>query len=871
MPTVITRTVKPSGGDYTSVRDALFALQPQFGDLVAQDAILRIECYAMEDTGRIDITGDWTTDADHFIHIVAAPGHRHRGKWSTDAYRLVVDDFYWAVNIVTSGVRLEGLQIENRHVSDSASAAGIWVSPAVAEPRLHVDGCIIRRPCPLSIGENRGIGLHYTAGSIRVRNTVIYGYRYGFYWSALRSGAELLFYNNTLYGAGDINFVVSSQESPYTLRVKNNLCVGGAAADYAFYYTPPTTADYARNLSSDASAPGSDAIHDAQVTFADAACGDLHLSRMDTAARGQGADLSGDPWWAFWHDVDGQRRRGRWSIGADQPHRREEALEVRVKAALIAYLRPHPEHVMNGEEWDYPFIANYSKALPHDGCGIVDPAAYHALLDAVESGDPADFEAIPLGGQLKLTNPQAGLAFDLEGPDAAAVTIPPAPRIDSPQNSSEAGELYWMALARDVWFGAYAWDSTVQAAVQSLNSEFSDFRGPRQNGIVTPQTVFRGIFPGETVGPYVSQFLLKGTSDPRLPAGQGRCATDGFITYGELKIDQRQVTVLPGIDYLTDFPTWLDAQNGWDFRGQDAVDTSARRFVRNLRDLGERVHIDNVVDHFYNAAHILLNEVPGDQLCGTGRVAVDREFRDDPGNPYSPPPPQSATQVGFVTFGPAHAVTLVTEVLTRALQATWFQKWFVHRRFRPEEFGGRLEAMLRRGCGPYPINHEIVNSLTAGLLAAYYVPRFGTYLLAQQFPEGAPTHPAYAAGHATGAGACATILKAFFDDLQPIENPVMASADGLSLIAYTGADAGAMTVGGELNKLAGNVAIGRNAAGVHWRTDYDQSLLLGEAVAIGILQEQSIRYNENRAGTYFELTKFDGTRIRIQDGEVTAV
>jgi hypothetical protein len=77
-----------------------------------------------------------------------------------------------------------------------------------------------------------------------------------------------------------------------------------------------------------------------------------------------------------------------------------------------------------------------------------------------------------------------------------------------------------------------------------------------------------------------------------------------------------------------------------------------------------------------------------------------------------------------------------------------------------------------------------------------------------------------------------------------------------------------MMVGGELNKLAGNVALGRNAAGVHWRSDYDQSLLLGEQVAIGLLQEQSLLLNEPE---FYQLTKFDGTTIRIQDGVITYV
>jgi len=546
------------------------------------------------------------------------------------------------------------------------------------------------------------------------------------------------------------------------------------------------------------------------------------------------------------------------------PDRSMEAFNLRVHAATIARDRGQVVHRNNREECDYPYVASYSKGLQHDGIGDVVPASYQSLLHALATRVPADFEAIQLGpGGKKLTNPQAGLAFDLEGPDTHAVTQPPAPRIDSPQNSAEMAELYWMALARDVHFSDYDSSPLVQQAGWSLSSEFSDFRGPREGGYVTTRTVFRGIFPGETVGPYVSQFLLKGTSDPRLPAGQGRSTADGLITYGDLKIDQRQVTVVPGVDYLVDFPWWLMAQDGHDFRGQDQVDTSQRRFVRNLRDLGERVHFDNVADHFFNACLILLHEVPGDQLAGSGVIARDMEFPFDQGNPYL----AYAKQAPFATLGAPHPLSVVWELLTRALRAVWFQKWFVHRRLRPEEFGGRIDNQLngRRG---YPIDGEILQSLQSGHLSQYFPGQYGSYLLPQAFPEGAPTHPAYGAGHATGAGACATVLKAFFNESTPIENPLVADASGTALVPYTGWDAGFLTVGGELNKLAGNIAIGRNAAGVHWRSDYDQSLLLGETVAIGVLQEQSLLLNEPE---FYQLTRFDGTTIRIQDGTVTAV
>ena len=57
-----------------------------------------------------------------------------------------------------------------------------------------------------------------------------------------------------------------------------------------------------------------------------------------------------------------------------------------------------------------------------------------------------------------------------------------------------------------------------------------------------------------------------------------------------------------------------------------------------------------------------------------------------------------------------------------------------------------------------------------------------------------------------------------------------------------------------------NVAVGRNGAGVHWRTDALGGMELGEAVAIGIMQEHKLTYNDK---VEMSLTKFDGTKITI--------
>ncbi|HEU4557439.1 MAG TPA: hypothetical protein VFS20_06295 [Longimicrobium sp.] len=562
--------------------------------------------------------------------------------------------------------------------------------------------------------------------------------------------------------------------------------------------------------------------------------------------------------------------------------RRLSARDVRVQAAELAARRRHDEHLNNNDEVNYPTYAGrelaglYSKSLKHDALGDPDPVSYGSLLRALQSEDTGDFEEIQLGSStaVKLTNPQGGLAFDTQGPDAQEVTQPPAPRFDSEVTAHEAGELYWMAVARDVWFGNYATDASIGAAVTSLNNEFPRFGGTLP---VTRQNVFRGVFPGEQVGPYVSQFLWKGNNDQRKPDGLGRDANEGYVSYGAQVIDQRIVPQAAGVDYLTNFATWFDVQNGSDTRGQDQFDT-VRRFIRTLRDGATYVHFDQVLNAFYNAGWILMSEPMGNQLTFqagiTGRPQIDLEFPKDQGNPYDPPgtAADSRTQAGFGTFGPIHLLQVLTEVLGRAIRAVWWQKWGVHRRLRPEEYGGRVRNQIA-GARTYPLHTSITTSLQSGGLAPYFGnagERFpNSYLLPQAYAEGAPTHPAYGAGHATGGAACATMLKAFFDESKTIENPVIASQDGLSLLAYTGADAGQMTVGGELNKLAGNISLFRNAAGVHWRSDHTESLLLGEQIAIRMLQEMSLTFNEDDA--FFELTRFDGQPIRIFDGKVVLV
>jgi hypothetical protein len=173
-------------------------------------------------------------------------------------------------------------------------------------------------------------------------------------------------------------------------------------------------------------------------------------------------------------------------------------------------------------------------------------------------------------------------------------------------------------------------------------------------------------------------------------------------------------------------------------------------------------------------------------------------------------------------------------------------------RLRPEEFAGRIHNHAA-GAASYPVHRDVLSSDALRLT----FDRQKTYLLPQAFPEGCPTHPAYGAGHATVAGACVTVLKAFFEESFVFRSPVVPSPDGTGLVPYEGPE---LTVGGELNKLAYNVANGRNMAGIHWRTDADESLKLGEAVAIDYLREERGCLQEK---FNFSITKFDGTKVEF--------
>lgn len=466
------------------------------------------------------------------------------------------------------------------------------------------------------------------------------------------------------------------------------------------------------------------------------------------------------------------------------------------------------EHAVNRDDEVIPSLSgNFSKALRHNALGEVERDSYLSLIGPLSSGRSADYAAVQLGGPVKLANPQAALAFQLEGADSNALAMPAPPGFLSERIAGEMAEVYWHALLRDVHFAEYATSPLAQAAVTDLQK----FEGFTQTSLTN---LFRGDTVGDLVGPYLSQFLWLD------------------VPYGAHSIVQRYNVPVADEDFMTGYAEWLAIQNGQLPTRSLRLDTTPR-YLRNGRDLGEYVHRDFTYQAFINAALILLS-------FGGGAL--------DDANPYK----SSSNQGGFVTLGASDILATVAKAADYGLRAAWFQKWQVHRRVRPEEFAGRVENE-RLGTARYGIHPKLAASEAYQRIVA----KHGTALLPMAFAEGCPTHPAYPAGHATISGACATVLKAFFKESFVLPTVRQSNADGTALVPLDAQ----LTVGGELDKLAANISLGRDIAGVHWRSDGIEGLKLGEQVGIALLRDLKGTYNESFAG--FELKRFDGSLVRI--------
>lgn len=540
-------------------------------------------------------------------------------------------------------------------------------------------------------------------------------------------------------------------------------------------------------------------------------------------------------------------------------------------------------------------LGSFHKTLPHDHHGEVNEDAFKKLVAATE-GDGSGFACVPKGDckgreTAPFANPQAGLADDRLTRHPAAYSMPPAPTVLSVTTAAEMTELYWMALLRDLPFDEFGTDNLVKQAATEIHSCFENGvadtgdPGHLATGVDVPggkgslatideRNVFRMGLPGEEIGPLLSQFFVRD------------------VHFGTQTIDQKQRPYKKAKNFLVEFDDWLCAQNtGRDKDGQDYSKANEHgpdnyeecaRYISTMRDLARFVNKDALHQAYFNAALVLLS--------GGARWTVGNPYRD--GKDDGVVGRLAARETGFGVLGGPHILALVSEVATRALKVVWQQKWQVNLRLRPEAYGGLVhvqEIGTAKGKRAYGLPSWIGTTDAADRVKKA---NCGTLLLPMAFTPGSPAHPSYGAGHATVAGACVTVLKAFFQTIDPktgqpipfdcLRERAELYGAGATIKSYVtgveeksgkdvgvrtqlcGKDAAELTIEGELNKLAANVAMGRAMGGVHWRTDNTRSLALGEAIAAQILADVTVDANEFPS---FEFRTFR----RKENGEPSSV
>lgn len=316
MATTRTRTVRPSGGDYTSLSAWEAGEQ---ADLVTLDEIRVAECYAMSDTAQVTIDG-WTTSTTQYIKVTTPTAERHTGKWDTTKYRLERSDVLNAgvLYIIEDNVRIEGVQVYN------TSTAGFANTCAIQSPgAVYLSHSIFRATDSGANGKNYCVNVR--ANSAYIWNCVAWGARsndglsVGFHDNLIAGAAYV--YNCTAY---DCNVGYSESDNGFDFVMKNCIAAGctqafqagwthAAASNYNATDLALTTTPGGSN-----NPPGANSRASQTFTFVDAVNGDFRLQSSDAGAKDFGTDLSADANLAFSDDIDGQTRSGSWDIGADE-------------------------------------------------------------------------------------------------------------------------------------------------------------------------------------------------------------------------------------------------------------------------------------------------------------------------------------------------------------------------------------------------------------------------------------------------------------------------------------------------------------------------------------------------------------------------
>ncbi|TBW56060.1 hypothetical protein EZI54_10490 [Marinobacter halodurans] len=187
-------------------------------------------------------------------------------------------------------------------------AYGVDIDRQVSGSVITIDNLIIKGEMTLEPSSSTGISASDPNATYVLRNNIISGFTGSYTNHGIYIAGPAFVFNNTLIGNG------------YGLRVENrnttvlnNLAIGNQFKDLTSWQDFWNVTG--NNVSADGSSPDED-FRSRTVQFVDAPNGDYRLAPEDTAAQGQGVDLSAYPDFGFDFYATGEARVGNWDIGA---------------------------------------------------------------------------------------------------------------------------------------------------------------------------------------------------------------------------------------------------------------------------------------------------------------------------------------------------------------------------------------------------------------------------------------------------------------------------------------------------------------------------------------------------------------------------
>jgi hypothetical protein len=307
MATQLKKTVKPSGGDYTSLEACMNANEQ---NLVTADKYFDVEIdgtWSSADTTQVTLH-NYTLSVSCYINIYTTSTARHKGVLSTSYYFLdTISNYCFLCTQGTAFYTINGLQLRNDDYHAIETGGGSDGN------RIYILNNLITVQNVTSGDYGIRINTSYSGGQyVYIFNNIIYGFDglacIGIFeqWT---NGTDYI-YSNTVYGC---KVGIQANGSGYVL--KNNISYYN---DLDYTGTPSSASTH--NLSKDTTAPPINTYYISKtLTFNNAAGGDFHLVTTDTDAIDKGTNTSGESApLNFTTDIDGDTRSGTWDIGADE-------------------------------------------------------------------------------------------------------------------------------------------------------------------------------------------------------------------------------------------------------------------------------------------------------------------------------------------------------------------------------------------------------------------------------------------------------------------------------------------------------------------------------------------------------------------------